>query len=129
LALAVEMTSDFVTGGYLKQLGDDVVTGIETFRASRMESASSWRIDQSRNHSRNDHQRVPILIHRRDGLKKAFCVGVVWRCKEISHRGCFDNLSCIHDAHPAAQLSDHSEVMRDEEDGHADPSNEVIKDR
>jgi hypothetical protein len=123
------MTGHFVTGAYLKQLRDYVVTGIETFRASRMESASLWRVDQSRNDSGNDQERVPILIHRRDGLKKAFCIGVIWRCEKVFHRSCFNDFPCIHDAHPIAQLRNHSKVMGDEEDGHADPSNKVIENR
>jgi len=122
------MTGDFVTGGHLKQLRDDVITGIETFRASRMESASPRRVDQSRNDSWNDQEGVPILIDGGDGLEKTFCIGVVRRCEKVFHRGGLDNLSRIHNTHPIAKLRNHPKVMRDEENGHADPSNEVIKD-
>jgi hypothetical protein len=71
-----EVAGDLVTRFNLDRMGYDSATGFPHLFAPGMESASAGWMDQARDHTGDDIERLPFLVHLGDSLQESAGVRV-----------------------------------------------------
>ncbi len=95
--------------------------------AARREDASGRQLVDARDRARDRDQR-PLLRGRIEvwhATEQVERVGVQWPLEQLVQERLLHELTGVHDADPVADLGDHSEIVRDVEDGRVELSLEV----
>lgn len=87
-----------------------------------VESATLWQLEQAWHNSLNRWESLPFAgrVGSRKRVQQGTRVWVLGGVEKVGHRSNLHNLSGIHHDDPIANLSDHTKVVRDQNDGRID---------
>ncbi len=87
-----------------------------TEAAARSEAAARRQVDQIR-HGAGDHIQFTFdHTYDRDRADESFGIGMLWIGKKCTHVCLFDDLPGIHHRHTLRHFSDHTQIVRDQND-------------
>src|SRR5215217_5312343 len=86
-------------------------------RASRRKREGTWHVP-------DDSLQTPLAlgspVDAGDRIHEARGIRHSWPGEDVEDRALFDRTACIHHDDPVGDLGDHSEIVGDEQDAHAD---------
>ena len=97
--------------------------GILDVFASRVEGATGGQVQRVRHVAGNRLKAFAFaarVIHTRDAVQKSNRVRVLGTFEDFDDIALFDHAPAVHDHDPIRHLSDHTEVVGDEQNAHAD---------
>src|SRR5688500_5331993 len=88
--------------------------------AARVEAAAGWEFGGRRDGAGDGVEAVGVGADFGDAGEEAAGVGMAWVVEDLAGGRLFDDLAGIHDADAIGDFGEEAEVVRDEEDSHAE---------
>jgi len=114
--------SSFWFAGFdFEQFGNFFGTFQPGNRAARRKTAAGWKIADARDVAGNGREAVGVAAQFRHGIHQRAGVGMQRSAQEFARGRQLDDLPGIHHGHAVGHVADDAEVVRDEQNRHAEP--------